>query len=114
MPNGNATGPAGMGPMTGRAAGRCAGFGMPGFADVQVRGFGRGRGFGGGGGGGRGRGGHGRRNQFYATGLTGRQRAAMSVEQQLDMLKGQAENFQDALEDIRKRIEELQASDKKG
>jgi len=31
MPFGNGTGPAGLGPMTGRAAGYCAGFGMPGY-----------------------------------------------------------------------------------
>jgi len=31
MPRGDGTGPAGMGPMTGRAAGFCAGFGVPGY-----------------------------------------------------------------------------------
>ena len=31
MPLGNGTGPMGMGPMTGRAAGYCAGYGMPGY-----------------------------------------------------------------------------------
>jgi hypothetical protein len=31
MPRGDRTGPAGMGPMTGRAAGYCAGYGMPGY-----------------------------------------------------------------------------------
>ena len=31
MPRGDGTGPAGMGPMTGRAAGYCAGYGVPGF-----------------------------------------------------------------------------------
>lgn len=117
--------------MTGRAAGYCAGFGMPGFANVQGRGFGRGRGFGGLGGRGGGRGGYGRRNRFYATGLTGWQRAAMgdpafggvvperapnavasaptmSDAQQLADLRAQAEQFQDALDGIRERIEELQ------
>ena len=33
MPFGDGTGPLGMGPMTGRAAGFCAGFGQPGFAN---------------------------------------------------------------------------------
>ena len=33
MPFGDRTGPLGSGPMTGRAAGFCAGFGRPGFAD---------------------------------------------------------------------------------
>ena len=67
MPSGDGTGPGGMGPMTGRAAGYCAGYGMPGFTNPFA-----GRGYGGFG---RGRGGWGRRNQFYATGLTGWQRA---------------------------------------
>ncbi|MBN1383204.1 MAG: DUF5320 domain-containing protein [Deltaproteobacteria bacterium] len=31
MPGGNRTGPAGMGPMTGRAAGFCAGYPTPGY-----------------------------------------------------------------------------------
>lgn len=70
MPRVNGTGPTGMGSMTGRAAGYCAGFGVPGFMNNQARGFARG-GFGMG----RGRG-FGRRYQFYATGLTGWQRAA--------------------------------------
>jgi len=49
MPFGNGTGPRGMGPMTGRGAGYCAGFGTPGFANPIPRrgwlglGFGRGR-----------------------------------------------------------------------
>jgi hypothetical protein len=126
MPGGNGTGPAGMGPMTGRAAGYCAGYDMPGYANpVGGRGL-WGRGCGGG------RGGRGWRNQFYATGVPGWQRAAMGYpafgggmpnaapyavpfaptmgpEQQLDALKGQAEYFADALEGIRKRIEELEA-----
>jgi len=124
MPGGDRTGPIGMGPMTGRAAGYCAGYPMPGYMNpVGGRGFwgwGRGRG-----------GGRGWRNWFHATGLTGWQRAAMgypaggtvpptaafaapfgptmSTEQQLDGLKGQAEYFEDALEGIRKRIAELEA-----
>ena len=32
MPFGDRTGPMGLGPMTGRGAGFCAGFGTPGFA----------------------------------------------------------------------------------
>ena len=31
MPRGNRTGPAGMGPMTGRVAGYCAGYPVPGY-----------------------------------------------------------------------------------
>ena len=39
MPFGDGTGPRGMGPMTGRGAGFCAGFGRPGFAN-PIRGRG--------------------------------------------------------------------------
>jgi hypothetical protein len=38
---------------------------------------------------------------------------AMTSEQQIDALKGQAEYFEDALDGIRKRIEELEAKGKK-
>jgi hypothetical protein len=63
MPGGDGTGPMGMGPMSGRAAGDCSG-------NTNTPG---GRGLGGG------RGGRGRRNQFRATGLTGQQRAAAGM-----------------------------------
>ncbi|OPY86893.1 MAG: hypothetical protein A4E73_03818 [Syntrophaceae bacterium PtaU1.Bin231] len=33
MPRGDGTGPLGLGPMTGRAAGYCAGYPMPGFVN---------------------------------------------------------------------------------
>jgi len=51
MPKGDRTGPAGMGPMTGRAAGYCTGAGAPGFASAPGwgaggRGLGYGRAFG--------------------------------------------------------------------
>ena len=50
MPRGDRTGPMGMGPMSGGAAGRCGGFDVPGFANTGL-GRGRGLGFGRGGGG---------------------------------------------------------------
>ncbi|MDO9542536.1 MAG: DUF5320 domain-containing protein [Kiritimatiellia bacterium] len=108
MPGGDGTGPLGMGPMTGRAAGFCAGYGMPGYMNpIGGRGFwGRGRG-----------GGGGWRNRFYATGVPGGAGIGMpygapyasapTKEQELDMLKGQAEQFETALGDIRKRLQEL-------
>jgi len=130
MPGGDRTGPAGMGPMTGRAAGYCAGYPVPGYMNPA---YGRGYGFG------IGRGGRGRRNWFYATGLPGWQRAAYgypawggyvqgappygytqtpygapgmpSKEQEIEMLKSQAENLQNALGQINKRIEELEAEE---
>jgi hypothetical protein len=100
-----------------------------------------GRGFGGmGRGRGRGGGGWGRRNWFYATGLTGWQRAGYGYpawggaaapaygalpygmpysapfagptrEQELEALQSQAEYLADALEGIRKRIGELEAQE---
>lgn len=131
MPAGDGTGPMGMGPMTGRAAGFCAGYATPGYLNpVPGRGFGLGMGLGRGGGFWGRVGGRGRRNMYYATGLTGWQRGAYGLpafgaypagagnvpyaavptrEQQLDALKGQAEYFEDALNNLRKRMEELES-----
>jgi len=125
MPRGDGTGPMGMGPMTGRAAGYCAGYQVPGYANpIPGRGFGagfgRGRGFGFGRGWGRGfgwgfvgRGGYAapygaQSYPVYGTGYV----PPVTQEQELDVLKAQAENFQNALNDIQKRIEELQAGEK--
>ncbi len=43
MPRGNGMGPRGCGPMTGRGAGFCAGYDVPGYASGEGRGFGGGR-----------------------------------------------------------------------
>ncbi len=106
MPKGDRTGPAGMGPMTGRAAGFCAGSAAPGYANPLG-----GRGMGGMGRGGRG--GRGRRNQYYATGLTGWQRgtidvSSMSSDQQLEAMRQYVENLSKVLDSIRKQINELE------
>lgn len=105
MPGGDRTGPTGMGPMTGRGLGVCG--------DVQGRGVGIGRGVGFGFGGGRGRG-RGLRNRFWATGLTGWQRAEAAAapapvtkEQELAALADQVAQFESALTEIRARIDEL-------
>ena len=46
MPQGNGTGPAGQGPITGRGMGYCAGYNVPGFVNSGFRrGMGQGRGF---------------------------------------------------------------------
>jgi hypothetical protein len=126
MPRGDRTGPAGLGPMSGRALGPCAGYDVRGYMEPLLgrgfRGCGRGRG------GGNGGGGFGWRNRFYATGLPGWQRpealypsrgrpwpnvapaaSPIAREQELEALKGQAEYLEQTLEDIRKRVEELQA-----
>ena len=122
MPRGDGSGPMGAGPMTGRAAGYCAGYGAPGYVNpTGGRGMGAGGGFGGGFGRGFG-GGRGRRNQYYASGLTGWQRAGMGTpawgvpgygyaptpEQETSALKGQAEYLEQSLNDIRKRMKELE------
>jgi hypothetical protein len=44
MPWGDGTGPAGLGPMTGRGAGYCAGYPTPGYANPYGRGWGMGMG----------------------------------------------------------------------
>ena len=46
MPAGNGTGPQGLGPRTGRGAGYCAGYSVPGYVNPRGRGRGRGGGFG--------------------------------------------------------------------
>jgi len=119
MPGGDRTGPAGLGPMTGRAAGFCAGFGVPGYMNpAGGRGyFGRGRGFWGRGGG------RGWRNWFYATGLPGWARAGYgfsgpvaptpTTEQELEGLKQQAEFLQNSLSQINERIEQFEQENKK-
>ena len=75
MPGGDGTGPMGLGPMTGRAAGYCAGYGVPGYMNpIPGRGyFGWGRGFWGAG---RGRG---WRGWYRATGMPGWVRAAYGM-----------------------------------
>lgn len=122
MPRGDGTGPMGLGPMAGRAAGYCAGYSMPGYANsILGRGyFGQGRGFFGRGGG------RGRRNWYYATGLPGWQRASMGMpafggaypyngpemtpKQEANILKNEADFLKQQLEDIHGRIETLEKS----
>jgi hypothetical protein len=123
MPGGDRTGPMGMGGMTGRAGGYCAGYGAPGYANpVSGRGFGLGffggrnawgRGFGGGG--------RGRRNMYYATGLPGWMRVGgyaapyqyqtpyqkPDPEMEKQALKNQAQILQSELDSIEKRLAEI-------
>ena len=109
--------------MTGRAAGYCAGFSMPGFMNRipgRVLGRGLGRGFRGG------RGWAGRDGTPYGapygygalpvpsgtmTGVP--YGVAPTSQQEMDALKGQSEYLEDALGGIRKRIEELEAKETK-
>ena len=101
MPSGNGKGPAGAGPKTGRAMGICAGFKSPGYANPdsrQGRGMGRGRGRGSG----RGRG-------FNGAGGSSPASQNLTVDQELEDLKGQADYFEDSLKETKQRIEELQS-----
>jgi len=106
MPGGNRTGPAGMGPMTGRGAGFCAGYNTPGYSHPVVgrgMGMGRGRGMGLGRGMGRGFGGWG--GFGYAAPPVAQ---TLTGEQELEGLKGQAEYIESSLDQIKARIEALQ------
>jgi hypothetical protein len=111
-----------MGPMTGRAAGYCAGYAVPGFMNpMPGRGFwGRGMGFGRGFGRGRGRGWRRAAWGYPATAYApaepfppyGAAAYAPPVPQEAELqaLQTQADYFTSALEEIRKRIDELQAA----
>ncbi len=128
MPGGDGTGPQGMGRMTGRAAGYCTGYQVPGSANIpggRRGGMASGRGGFGYGFNGRGRG---FRNQFYATGQPGWMRGrgvspnthpymTMPVNRQIDkddeiqLLKDQAEYFKKSADDIKARLKELENVD---
>ena len=131
MPRGDGTGPAGMGSMTGRGAGYCSGYSVPGFANPiggRYSGIGRGA-FGG-----RGRG---NRNWYQATGLPGWSRynagmpawggvsappvypyadpytgPAVTPDQEKEMLKEQADLLKQQLEDMQARMEKLEKEEK--
>ena len=105
MPAGDKTGPKGMGPMSGKAAGYCVEQEIPGYASPgndsgvgrgQGRGFGRGRG------------------RRFRGGITGISNAAPTAtrEQELEMLKQQAEYFKKAGEEISARIEKIETPTK--
>jgi len=116
MPGGDRTGPMGAGPMTGRAAGHCAGYDMPGYAGPGYAG--RGLGLRWGGGWGRGR----RwRHWNYATGLPGWRRfrpvpawgygpyaEPITREQEVASLKAQADWLKTELDAVNKCLEELE------
>jgi len=118
MPRGDGTGPLGAGPRTGRGLGYCAGSDRPGYAwgpgagGLGMRGGGRGY-----------------RHSYYATGLTGWQRAqagfgpafgaptgawgwaAPTKEQQVAGLKAQADNLETALNDVQRQLRDLEGEE---
>lgn len=120
MPFGDRTGPLCLVPMTGRRAGYCSGFGMPGYTNpvpgrgwfVFGRGWGRGRGWFGGG--------RDWRHWYWATGLPGWARAgygyqpfwcypyAPTAKEEIDILRDEAEFLKKELEEVQNRINTLE------
>ena len=104
MPRGDRTGPAGMGPLTGRAVGYCAGRNSPGFMNPYGgrlgAGFRRGRGV-----------------PYPAWGSPYDDAypyaPPYSAEQEKEALRGQVKFFEEQLETLRERIDELEADSAK-
>ncbi len=122
MPGGDRTGPLGMGPRTGRAAGYCAGYRVPGYSNPAPgcgygyeggygRGYGRGFGRGMGRGGGRGFFGRGRmRGAYYDAPPENYppEPVAASAEDEIRMLKSEERNLSNSLKQIRNRLNEIE------
>lgn len=110
MPRRDGTGPMGMGRMTGRGAGYCAGYATPGYANPTGFagglgcGFGRGRGF---------------RRMLHATGMPGWARngyfayagANGETADERSFLNNQAEFLEEQLQQIKKRLSHLREDD---
>jgi len=114
MPRGDGTGPMGMGPRSGRGAGFCAGYNVPGYANpVPGRGgWGAGRGLGYGRGLGLGlglgfRGGRGRVAWWGGVPCAAPMAAAPTAQQEREVLRGQVEALEGTLENLRQRLAEL-------
>jgi len=112
MPRGDGTGPMGMGPITGRGAGFCAGYAVPGCMNAMPgrggMGFGRRHGRGSG----MGLGWRYGRNQTYQGAPPVVQPAPYSPVDELSMLREQAKNLGETLQSINGRISELEADKK--
>jgi hypothetical protein len=119
MPRGDRTGPMGMGPMTGRAAGYCAGYPVPGFMNPYGGRFGRGMGWGRGFGWGRGTGwgrwgGYAMSYPNYPPAYEpGPYAPPYMPEQELEFLQNQSKLMSDQLNEIQKRISELESESSK-
>jgi hypothetical protein len=106
-----------MGPRTGRGAGYCAGYGVPGYANPGYNAVGASFG---------GRGGRGRRNRFFATGVPGWRYVAgnpipggmlfpapsETPQNELDALKGQAQYLENGMKELQARMEVLASRNK--
>ncbi len=100
MPRGDGTGPDGFGPMTGRGAGFCAGYAVPGFRNP---GFGRGLG-------------RGLRRGFVRAAPINRivpvqqptkEQERQYLENEVNMIEQERKALDQEIESIRKRLEEL-------
>lgn len=121
MPRGDRTGPWGFGPMTGRGAGFCGGFPVPGYLNPGFVGpkaawgwWGRGRGW---------------RHRFWATGIPGWawwggmaqapwmagpyrfQSAGSEKQAEKQFLQDQASFLEKQLEELKKRLAELEETE---
>lgn len=97
MPGGDRTGPAGMGPGTGRRMGFCSGYDQPGTLN-RGRGFGIGRG-------------SGFRNRYFATRIPF-QNIEPNPEWEMSSLQAQAQALKNELQAIEKRIDALENTSK--
>jgi hypothetical protein len=108
MPQGDRTGPSGQGPGAGRMLGFCPGYDSPGYTKGFGRGMGRGFRFARGMGGGRGYG----RTWNMGNAFTGFFRGfpwqPKSKEDEIVMLKSQAEELKHIQKNIEKRLSELE------
>jgi len=123
MPRGDRTGPGGLGPMTGRAAGYCAGYPVPGYMNPYGGRWGSGFGYGGRLGRGYGRG---FRRAFwpvypYPYPITplpavyggGFCPSGIEPKQEMEILIEEAKALREQLEEIDKRISELKEAEEK-
>ena len=117
MPFGDGTGPMGLGPRTGRAAGYCSGYSVPGYMNpIPGRGlglgFGRGRGLGFG----RGRGlGFGRFYRWggYPSSIDYPYSANIAPQKEVEVLKAQAKAMQEEIDAINQQIKEIESTEGK-
>ena len=95
MPRGDGTGPAGAGPMTGRAMGYCSGYDAPGFANACF-GRGRGRGF--------------RRRTFWRAypAYSPYPAEPLSKEERKKMLEDERKAIEEELKTVEQEIKELE------
>lgn len=118
MPKGDRTGPQGLGPMTGRRAGYCAGYPVPGYMNpIPARGgFGFGRGWG------RGRRGYGRGwgqglgfgqgaypNAYGNPNLGYAYGGKITPAEEAGLLREQAQTMQEEIKAIQSHIKELES-----